>query len=80
MDINLGTHCPYCRDPLSIRDLGNIVVLGCKTCQIEAVLGDDRFLTTKDVLQAELDGKLKKRAERVAEGAKEVKGRYTEVK
>lgn len=79
MDINIETLCPYCRSPISIRDMGAVVVLGCKTCHIEAVVGDDRFIATKDMSRETIDDRLRKRAEKVAEDAKLAKGRYTEV-
>ena len=80
MDINRETRCPHCDSALDVRNLGDVVVLGCPLCPIEAVVGDDRFLPTQDVPIETRDGKLRHRAERIAEDRKRAEGRYTEVK
>ena len=92
MDINRETRCPHCDGALTVRELPgadssavdgfrvSYVVLGCPFCPIEAVVGDDRFLPTQDVPIETRDGKLRHRAERIAEDRKRAEGRYTEVK
>ncbi len=79
MDIKLDTRCPYCDSELTIREIP-AVVLTCPLCHVVAVLGDDRFISTQDMTTQELDAKLHKRADRLAEAANEAKNRYVDVK
>lgn len=55
-------------------------MLSCDTCELAGIVGDDRFLDEKGVGDRECQARLKKRAERVKQNAKEAKGRYTEPK
>ena len=84
MEVTREMTCPTpgCGSVMTVWEFGEppVTVVSCTQCELDGVLGDDRLFSHAGIPTPEVRAVLKARADKLADLAKQAKGRYTEIK
>ena len=84
MEVTREMTCPNCKQEMHVAehvffDL-DAVIIGCASCKLYGVMGDDRLLDNTDFPDDVIKARLRKRADKLEENRKAAANRYVDVK